>query len=235
MTKKNQRRAKNEEGFRRLPPSRDESDRVLIVTEGTKTEPDYFNRLKTELGLTTAEVKITGKGGSAPIRVVETAEQILKKDDEFDQIYLVFDRDTHSTYDVAIKRVSKLANQRQFRKKTVCAITSVPCFEVWFILHVSDSCKPYEVAATSKASPAKSLISDLRKKKLPNGEALFAKYKKTSCEDFYSQITNLRGKAINRASGILEQARKSGDRLHHENPSTRVHILVKALEKIGSV
>ena len=182
MTKKNQRRAKNEEGFRRLPPSRDESDRVLIVTEGTKTEPDYFNRLKSELGLTTAEIKITGKGGSAPIRVVETAEQILKKDDEFDQIYLVFDRDTHSTYDVVIKRVSKLANQRQFRKKTVCAITSVPCFEVWFVLHVSDSCKQYEVAATSKASPAKSLISDLRKKNytmvrpcLPNIKKLAAK------------------------------------------------------------
>lgn len=40
-------------------------DRVLIVTEGSKTEPSYFGKLIAELGLTTAKVCIIGGGGSA--------------------------------------------------------------------------------------------------------------------------------------------------------------------------
>ena len=65
-------------------PSRVETDKILIVTEGEKTEPDYFRRLIKELGLTTAKVRITGEGDSAPISVVKTAERILDNDDDFE-------------------------------------------------------------------------------------------------------------------------------------------------------
>lgn len=34
----------------------------MIVTEGSKTEPEYFRRLTRELGLTTASVTITRDG-----------------------------------------------------------------------------------------------------------------------------------------------------------------------------
>lgn len=53
----------------RPAPSRSIPDRVLIVTEGTKTEPRYFGLLVNELGLTT--VKISESAGSAPINVVK--------------------------------------------------------------------------------------------------------------------------------------------------------------------
>ena len=67
----------------------------MIVTEGSKTEPEYFRRLIRELGLTTTSVRITGDGGSAPISVVEYAEDLLKDDPDFEHVFLVFDRVRH--------------------------------------------------------------------------------------------------------------------------------------------
>ena len=66
-----------------------------------------------------------------------------------------------------------------------------------------------------------------------NGDSLFANYEKSGCGEFYRQIASLRDEAKKRASDLLKQALSWGDRPHHENPSTRVFILVDALEKIS--
>jgi RloB-like protein len=231
MAKRYSRRSKGKNSFRRRKPTRIERDRVLIVTEGEKTEPDYFKLLISELGLTTAKVKIAGEGGSAPVSVFDTTERILNQDDDFEQIYLVFDRDRHASYDDAIAKTTGLGRRAGFEKKTIRAVTSVPCFEVWYSLHLTDTCKPYGNRATG-SSPAKAMISDLKKTKL-NGTKLFQGYEKSGCRDFYELITPQRPDAQLRAAGILKQATARGDPLHHEDPSTRVHLLVDALEKLS--
>lgn len=231
MARKSSRRAKSKQDFKRRRHFRTERDKVLIVTEGTKTEPDYFRRLISELGLTTAKVKITGEGGSAPISVFETAEALLGRDDDFEQIYVVFDRDRHETYDDAIAKVVKLNGQAGFEKKTIVAVTSVPCFEVWYGLHLSDANKPYGTESAG-ASPAKALISDLKKAKL-DGVCVFKHYEKSDCGAFYKLIVDQRPKAQLRAESLLDRASKQGATLHHEDPSTRVHILVEALVKLS--
>ena len=103
------RKGKTAKDYAREKANKNEPDRVLIVSEGSKTEPDYFRRLIAELGLTTATVRITGEGDSAPISVFEHTDKILANDDDFEQIYLVIDRDTHTSYDEAIGKIKGLA------------------------------------------------------------------------------------------------------------------------------
>lgn len=181
--------------------------------------------------MTTAKVKITGEGGSAPISVYETAEDILNGDDDFEQIYLVFDRDRHDSYDDAIARVASLNARDGYESKAVIAVTSVPCFEVWYNLHLSETSKPYGTEATG-SSPAKALISDLKVTKL-DGVAVFMAYEKSNCDAFYDAIAPQRPVAKSRAANGLKRATDHGAAPYHEDPSTRVHILVEALEKLS--
>lgn len=221
-----ERRPKSGRELRRRAAFRSEPDRVLIVTEGSKTEPAYFRMLINELGLTTAKVTIVGDGGSAPISIVEDTQKHLDRDNDFEQIYCVFDRDRHDSYDKALDAIHGLARQRKLRGKTILAITSVPCFELWYLLHVSASRKPYEAAATG-GSPAQALIADLNK------HAPFTGYEKKDCASFFCDIASARDQAAQRAEHFLNEARKETTPEFHENPSTRVHMVIMALTEIA--
>ena len=201
---------------KRSRPSRDIPDRVLIVTEGTKTEPDYFHLLVCELELTT--VKIFPAKGSAPINIIEEAKARLSKDKDFEQVYCVFDQDHHQTYADALDKLSEL--KKKYKSKTLCAITSIPCFELWYLLHVSNSRKPY--------TNADDLIVNLKKK------SPFENYQKNDCDRFFGKIRERRKDALARAKRFLNQAKKDGLPEFHENPSTRVHLVVEALTAIAN-
>ena len=223
MARRRSFRAKSGRELKRRGASRDVPDRVLIVTEGARTEPDYFRKLIADLGLTTAKVRIIGDGGSAPINVVEDGKKALEQDSDFEQVYFVFDRDSHATYDEALKVVKTLQKEQDYRGKTIRAATSVPCFEIWFLMHVSASRKPY-----AGKSPGADLLSELRK----NGH--FSDYVKGKCVQF-EVIKKFRDTAKSRAVSFLEQAEKNGEPEFHENPSTRVHLVVGALETLSKV
>lgn len=215
------RKGKTRKDLARKPATRKVADRVLIVTEGEKTEPDYLKRLIQELGLTSAQVHIVGDGGSEPITIFQDAEKILKRDDDFEQIYLVFDRDTHPTYDQALAAVRGLSSRRQFAQKAILAITSVPCFEVWLLLHASDSAAPFP--------DANSVVQQLKT------QPPFGTYAKGRCDDYFTAISANRAQAIVRAERRIHEAQHNGEREHNENPSTRMHILVRALEEVARI
>jgi hypothetical protein len=59
--------------------------------------------------------------------------------DSFDQVYCVFDRDRHTTFDAAVQRTKDLSAAG----KPLLAITSTPCFEVWLLLHFCYSDQPF--------------------------------------------------------------------------------------------
>lgn len=223
---RSRRQPKSGKDLKRRAAFRQERDRVLIVTEGSKTEPEYFRLLIQELGLTTAKVVIVGDGGSAPISVVEDAKTRLRQDDDFEQIYCVFDRDRHATYEQALQALNGLAGSKSFKDKVVLAIPSVPCFELWYLLHVSASRKPYEAAETG-GSPGQALLADLCK------QNEFSKYEKSGCDTFFETIRPCRETAIQRAESFLNAASDEGAQEYFENPSTRVHLVVRGLQKIA--
>jgi hypothetical protein len=79
--------------------------------------------------------------GTEPKQIVESAEAEFQRTRGYERIYVVFDRDDHLTYANAIamaeSRNKRLRNDER-RPVTFEAIVSVPCFELWLLLHFSD-------------------------------------------------------------------------------------------------
>ena len=122
------RKAKKTKDHQRRIASRQPYDRVLIVCEGQKTEPLYFNSLREEYRLQATDICITNAKGSDPMSLVKYAIDLYKNSqkegNDFDFVFCVFDKDDHANYKQAINEISKIKNKAEFH-----AITSVPCFE----------------------------------------------------------------------------------------------------------
>lgn len=67
------RKAKRDKDVGRKKASRAPYQKVLIVCEGGKTEPLYFNEIRDLYEINTANIRITGECGSDPISVVNHA------------------------------------------------------------------------------------------------------------------------------------------------------------------
>lgn len=195
-----------------------ESKTVLIVTEGKKTETDYFDKLILKLRAS-ADIEGTRKGDSAPTSVVKRAEKAIRRDSgEYEVIYCVFDKDSHADYEAAIKMIDKL--NRSNVNIEISAVPSVPCIEYWFYLHKKYLDKPYATVG----SPATELLKDL--KKIPE----FRDYDKSIPIKIFNYLFDNQHKARENAIRSLEDGQQRGDREYHENPSTRVHLVLERLE-----
>ena len=125
-------------------------DRILIVSEGSKTEPNYFNEIRAAYRLHTANVEVwPSELGTAPIQVVQYARALFKVGDRrrniqpraFEQVYAVFDRDDHASYFDALQLAESLDRRMKNDAKQLVsfkAIASVPSFELWLLLHYQD-------------------------------------------------------------------------------------------------
>ena len=218
------RKAKKKEDFRRSVATLPARKRILIVCEGSKTEPKYFGALVSKFGLTTAEIEICGECGSDPKSVVKFGKEMIGKDPDFEKIFLVFDKDRHVTFIEALNLVNGL--KQRYPKKSILAITSNPCFEFWFLLHHKITDKPFSESGSK--SPCENVISQL--KKIPE----FENYRKGELDHFDVLFDKLPFAKKN-ASRIVEQSKKSFDHrqtIHSSNPLTLVHILVEALEQL---
>lgn len=69
------RKAKDAQHLQRRKSQRAPYDKILIVCEGEKTEPNYFKELINYYKLNTANVEIDGSCGSSPEKVLKRAEQ----------------------------------------------------------------------------------------------------------------------------------------------------------------
>lgn len=83
-------------------------DRVLIVTEGSKTEPAYFRDFCADPDLRLKTVDVDGTCDSDPMSVVEHGLRKFEEDGAYDHLYCVFDRDQHPGFRKAIERLYNL-------------------------------------------------------------------------------------------------------------------------------
>lgn len=140
--------------LRRRVAQRQPAERLLIVCEGSKTEPLYLRAIQQSLRLPTANVQVQPtKYGTEPLRVVEYAEQLFVNGSfdprlwprSFDRVVAVFDRDDHKTYDAALEKAAALNGRLKNDENVLVpfdAITSVPCFEIWLLLHFEEVLAP---------------------------------------------------------------------------------------------
>jgi hypothetical protein len=101
--------------------------RFLIVCEGEKTEPLYFESFRAP----SMVVRIEG-GESDPVRLVETAfDRWRQNQADYDQVWCVFDRDEIPAE--RFNRALELARQKKIR-----VAYSNPAFELWYALHFQE-------------------------------------------------------------------------------------------------
>ncbi len=103
----------------------------LIVTEGKRTEPNYFNGLAKEIlakvGGTVEVIDIYGEGASTQ-KLIEIAEMRANKAKiPYQYIWVVFDKDDFEDFDLAIK---------EGEAKGYHVAWSNQSFEYWIYLHL---------------------------------------------------------------------------------------------------
>jgi hypothetical protein len=179
--------------------TRELRQRFLIVCEGEKTEPNYFRSFRVP-GLV---VDIRGVGEN-PSCLVKTTEK-LNQQDEYDQIWCMFDRDDWTTQDFnnAIKKAKTLKFQVAYSNEA---------FELWYVLH-------FEFLNT--AIPRSQYIQKI-------SSILGQPYQKNSTT-IYNDLLGKQDTALKHARKLLSQYDPHNPA--KDNPVTTVHLLVQELNR----
>jgi len=212
-------KAKSTSSHARKKRVREPYDIVLIVCEGEKTEPFYLESLRQALRLSNANIRICGKEcGSAPISVVNFAlEQYKSEGMIYDRIYCVFDKDKHDSY---FDAKSKVANAKLHNGATIHHIVSIPCFEIWVLLHFLYTTRSFCAAGNSSNC---ALVIDRLKEFIPD-------YEKGN-KNIYPQIYEKTSLAIQRSKQLEVFHETSGT----DNPSTKIYELVEYLQGLNTL
>ena len=209
------RKSREAESLRRQAAKRAPYDVVLIVCEGAKTEPYYFKGLREHLRLNNANIVITDKKtGTDPLSVVNLAIKEFNKDPYYDRVYCVFDKDKHTTYPAALE---KIRSTPRLKKATLHAIISVPCFEIWLLLHFTYTTRSF--SAAGDVSNCDLVETELKKH--------ITGYQKGS-RNIFELVKDKLDNAITHAKRLDAFHQTSGT----DNPSTKVHELVEYLQDL---
>jgi hypothetical protein len=138
--------------------------------------------------------------------------QLFKQADRaYDRVFCVFDRDGHVNYQQALDQVAK---SPLGKKGKLVAITSVPCFEFWVLLHFEYTAAPF--AAAGGKSACDKVIEKVR--------AHFPEYQK-AMREVYDNLLTRADTAITRAKTLAQHNHET----ETSNPATKVHELVTYL------
>lgn len=193
---------------------RESYDVVLIVCEGEKTEPNYLKGLKRALDLGNANVKVLEDGHrNDPVGIVQCAIDSYEEESLYDRIYCVFDRDGHARYSEAID----LATHHHLASEgKLFAITSVPCFEVWLLLHFE-----YTTQGFVKSGNRSACDQIVRALKDNNHIKSYVK----NYPNIFDLLNDRTDTAIKHAKRLTRYNAQTAS----DNPSTKMHELVEYL------
>jgi hypothetical protein len=146
---------------------------------------------------------------------VDYALKTYRKEKEYNRVFCVFDKDRRPTYNEALERIR---TARMGKGDTIEAITSVPCFEVWILLHFVYTTKTFGPTGSS-GSICASVIKDLK-----NHISTYDK----GTGGLFSSLKEILPTAMIHASQLEKHTEESGS----DNPSTRMHQLVRYLRDL---
>ena len=200
---------------RRKENVREKLVRFLIVCEGTKTEPHYFEALINNYISTVREVTIEGEGRATVALVDRTLEiktELERKNAmSFDRVWVVFDKDDFDDFNDAIKKANRLGFYSAWTNEA---------FELWYYLHFE-----YLDTGISRADYIDKLQDAFRKKM---GDDSF-KYRKGN-PDIYSLLQQYGREDLAKRFAKRLRALHSGTNYAMHKPCTMVDKLVEELE-----
>jgi len=182
-------------------------DRILIVCEGEETEPNYFTKFPKK-----PKIEVIGTGYNTLSLVqyaIRKRDSYEKKGIHYNQTWCVFDRDSFPADD--FNNAFFLADKHKIK-----IAYSNPAFELWFYLHFF-----YHTAAIHRSHYCQ---------RLSQPECLNCSYDKTD-KDLYEKLLGKQKRAIINAEKLLKEY--TDDKPERNDPSTTVHLLVKALNDLA--
>ncbi|MDA0525420.1 RloB family protein [Methanococcoides alaskense] len=194
---------------RRNRGQRPTRNKMVIICEGEKTEPLYFNNYRTRQN--NLDVITIPSNRKDVVNIVGFAKKKLDELDieSGDSIWCVFDRDenTDQTISSAYKEAGRSIN--------MCF--SNPSFELWFLLHFSYNNSPLE---------NKGLIELLKRN--------ISEYSKS--ENYYKVLEPLMVTAIKNSKKLEKYHLDNGTELNStkSNPSTQVHRMIETILNFNS-
>lgn len=181
----------------------------LIVSEGTKTEPNYFGTFIGKRGSKVVSVNCKGRGKNTTQLIAE-AKKIQRQDrqrgKEYDSVWIVFDKDNFP--DEAFNKAILDAP-----KEGIFVAWNNPSIELWYLLHLTNT--------TKELTPA-GCINEIEK--LMKRQIKSFKYDKASTDFSWLDREVNQSKAITRAK-ILQNFNPDKP-YSKQNPCTTVDKLV---------
>ena len=171
--------------------------RILILCEGARTEPTYFNWLKYDKRLTSVVVRPPRARQIGPPGLLKRARNELRTDPGWDEIYCVLD---HDGRDSAIGRLEAGLTAMNRASTRIEMILSDPCFELWLLLHFEFTDRPYTSVRGGRSACA-DVIEQLQRH-IPG-------YRKNTTH--YLKLVE----------GRVGDARSNADQLNQLSPETR--------------
>lgn len=196
---------------------------ILIVTEGEKSEPKYFEHFRTRQNNVEVRVVPNSKNGSKTdyLNLIRKASRICKDDDlspkSGDSVWIVADGDVNYQAADAIKKKNEALTQARAtaEKEAYSLLISNPCFELWYLLHLR-----YTTAHLPDYDAVKKALE----------QAGIKDYEKHN--DLYEQLASETIEAIKRAKRLETHQVENGFTLPlgiDANPFTEVYRLVEKL------
>lgn len=136
MSARNDKRGRGT-GRRKPRGHRPQREKILVLCQGTKTEPEYFNRFKRLYGLSHIAVQ---KEHLDPVNLVNKAITLQNHGDNFAHIYVVVDVDDTSATD--LQRAAAHCQRQSTSGKPLDLVVSNESFDCWLYAHVIDGRVP---------------------------------------------------------------------------------------------
>jgi hypothetical protein len=194
--------------YRRKAGIRPPRRTILIVCEGSRTEPLYFERLREYKQLKNVSVKIIpgGKQLVSPRNLIDRAIEEIRRldwDKRRDLAWVVYD----------VERAGARPNLDELiqtaKKSNINNAISNPAFEYWYVLHFQETDRPFMDGDE---------VKQYLRRDIPDYEESL---------DVFPLIQALTGDALERVNRLCANAQAHWD--NFENPSTSVNILVHSI------
>lgn len=190
--------------------------RLLIVTEGTKTETNYFNSIKERIqerfkeNIIVDKIDLEVKGiGRGTMGVVEQALKSRNRH-TYSQVWVLIDKDNFTDFDQAIKKAEDEGLNVGWSNQS---------FELWYLLHFQ------EVSGRMENETIINRLSiHLRQHGITRNQ--YSKSDPLSYDDLKATIND----AIARSKRIMEMHQNYGNKTPSVmNPATTVYKLIEDL------
>ena len=212
--------------FGKLPKRR----YYLIVCEGEKTEPNYFEAIAALLPRGMVNHVVVKGTGKNTLSLIGTAQEEIARRKAmhlppYYYVWLVFDKDSFpaNRFNTTINTVADIdkKNAKEKRSEHWHSAWSNEAFELWYILHFRDQLG----GAVSRTEFQQMIETEVRKQ---TGEKDFRYVKNDPA--MFNRLRAFTTEAIHRAERALSvQMNAKGRNWSAMNPATRVHELVKSL------